>query len=98
MKVGQGEELWMGGRIEVAMDAVDEDALDEGLEVRVGDESAPNPVVGRGESADASREEDAAGPQNAKGLGKGRCSVGRFHQMVERAEQQDRIHTCVSGG
>lgn len=49
--------------IEVVMHPVGEHALDKSFEVRVGHLAAPDAVVGRGEPANRSREQDAAGPQ-----------------------------------
>lgn len=61
--------------IEVVMHPVGEHALDKSFEVRVGHLAAPYAVVGRGEPANRSREQDAAGPQYPERFSKRRCPV-----------------------
>jgi len=68
------------------MYSVGEDTGNKRLEVRIGHEAAPDPVVGRGEPADGGREQHTTRTKDSARLAECRGPVGGVDEVVQRSE------------
>ena len=73
-------------------------SFDNRVELRLGDKSANEPIVGRCESRDCSRNEEAARTQDSSCLGERGETILRLREVVERAKEQDDIDRVIGPG
>ena len=96
VEVGRGEQPGLGAGVAVlaGVQVVGHQRAEPGLV----EEAVEEPVQGAGVPGDDRGGDDAARAGDAAGLGEGTHPVGALSQVVERAEQQDRVVTAVVFG